>query len=120
MLIIAAVFSLRLRPTYWGVHGVGKEVVCMATNSMLRVHIQWYISHTSHKNKNTETSYKKRSFIHPRTKKKNVQTLHTDVRNFMHKVKTKYEMYTKGTHATFKPRDLFKPKSSYKPNPDRL
>ena len=45
----------------------------------------------------------------PKPKNVNIQKLHTDVRNFMHRMKTKYETTIKGK-STPKPHNPFKPK----------
>ena len=58
----------------------------------------------------------------PKPKTLSIQTLHTDIRNFMHRMKTIYELKTK-TKLGNEPRkqnDPFTPKQSRKPNPDRL
>ena len=51
----------------------------------------------------------------PKPKQLPIQTLHSDIRNFMHRLKTMYEQ-----KRNKEPRDPFTPKQKLKPNPERL
>ena len=56
----------------------------------------------------------------PKPKQLPIQTLHSDIRNFMHRLKTMYEQKTTSHKRNKEPRDPFTPKQKLKPNPERL
>ena len=56
----------------------------------------------------------------PKPKQLPIQTLHSDIRNFMHRLKTIYELKTTSRKQNKNPRDPFKLKQKVTPNPERL
>ena len=58
----------------------------------------------------------------PKPKRLPIQTLHTDIRNFMHRLKTIFElrMTNRPQKKYTEPRDPFTPKRKYTYNPERL
>ena len=58
----------------------------------------------------------------PKPKQLPIQTLHSDIRNFMHRLKTLHELKTKTTSQkrNKEPRDPFTHKQKIVPNPERL